>query len=210
MFFLKTARFTIFFFLISLGTFAQVPSQNVDYRILRSINQPVMQHWDAGMRGVSSSIYPVMPLTVAGIWLHGYSESDAEMMRNAYKSAFTIGTALGITVGLKYLIKRSRPFTEHPSDITRRDAVGPLSFPSGHTTSAFASATAISLSYNKWYVTLPSFLYASFVGYSRMRLGVHYPSDVVGGIIVGIGSGLLIWQVDKWLNGTKALPPLPQ
>lgn len=152
------------------------------------------------MKGVSFSIYPAMPLSVVGIWSHGYFTKSTTMMRNGYKSVITIGSALALTTALKYAINRQRPFIKYPNDIVGRDKVGPYSFPSGHTTSAFATATALSLSYNKWYVTVPSYLYAGFVGYSRMRLGVHYPTDVLGGAIIGIGAGLLTWKLDKFIN----------
>src|SRR5690606_16926546 len=92
---------------------------------------------------------------------------------------------------------RPRPFVKYPIDIIKRDHAGKYSFPSGHTSSAFATATILSLSYKKWYVTGPSFLYAGLVGYSRMRLGVHYPTDVLGGLIIGVGAGLLTWKLDQ-------------
>lgn len=160
-----------------------------------------MPTWDKTMKGVSFSVYPAMPATVIGIWSHGYFTKDETMMRNGYKSAISIAFAVGMSTGLKYAINRKRPFTQYPNDIIKRDDVGPYSFPSGHTTAAFATATALSLSYKKWYVALPAYTYAGFVGYSRMRLGVHYPTDVLGGIIVGIGAGFLTWQLDKVING---------
>ncbi|MGZ4042748.1 MAG: phosphatase PAP2 family protein [Bacteroidia bacterium] len=161
-----------------------------------------MPCWDKTMKGVSFSVYPVMPLVAGGVWAHGYAIKDENLMRSGYKSAIAISFAVATSTGLKYLVNRTRPFKEYPGDITQRDMhVGPFSFPSGHTTSAFASATALSLSYKKWYVTVPAYLYAGFVGYSRMRLGVHYPSDVLGGMIIGVGAGLLTWQVDKMING---------
>lgn len=177
-------------------------SQNLDLRLLKSLNAKEMPRWDRGMKVVTFSPYVVMPSAIAATWLHGYLKNDKVMMRNGYKSAITVGFAVGLVSGLKYLVNRTRPYTEHPNDITRRDFNnGPYSFPSGHTTVAFASATALSLSYKKWYVTAPAFAYAGFVGYSRMRLGVHYPSDVLGGIVVGVGSGFLTWFLDKRMNG---------
>lgn len=161
-----------------------------------------MPCWDKTMRGTSFSVYPVMPLVAGGVMAHGYAIKDETLIRSGYKSAITISFALATSTGLKYLVNRTRPFKEYPNDIVQRDMhVGPFSFPSGHTTGAFASATALTLSYKKWYVAVPAYLYAGLVGYSRMRLGVHYPSDVLGGMLVGIGAGLLTWKVDKWVNG---------
>jgi membrane-associated phospholipid phosphatase len=53
-----------------------------------------------------------------------------------------------------------------------------LSFPSQHTSFAFATATALSLQYRKWWVVVPAYTWAAMVGYSRLYLGQHYPSDV--------------------------------
>ncbi len=183
-------------FLCSLKLF----SQNIDVDILKTINRNDMPCWDKTMKGVSFSVYPVMPASVIGIWTHGYINKDIAMMRNGYKSAITIGCALTLASGLKYAVNRTRPYNKYPNDIIKRDHAGPYSFPSGHTTAAFSTATAISLTYNKWYVTVPSFAYASLVGYSRMRLGMHYPSDVLGGMVLGIGTGLLTWQIDKMIQ----------
>jgi membrane-associated phospholipid phosphatase len=192
-------RFIFFQIFFVLTLFSH--SQNGDVNMLKSFNGGEMPVWDKTMRGVSFSVYPVMPVSVGSVWIHGYATKNDVLMRNAYKGALSIALASGISTGLKYAIGRKRPFVDHPNDITQRDHVGPYSFPSGHTTVAFATATAMSLSYKKWYVVVPSYVYAGFVGYSRMRLGVHYPSDVLGGIFVGVGSGFLMWGLDKWING---------
>lgn len=190
----------IIFILLLLGiTFSGV-SQNADLRLLKACNAGKLPMWDKTMEGVSFSVYPVMPASVIGIWSYGYYKKDQEMMRNGYKSVLTIGMAEGISYALKVGIERDRPFVTYPNDITQRTHAGPLSFPSGHTTAAFATATALSLSTKNWKVIVPSYVYAGFVGYSRMRLGVHYPSDVLAGALIGIGSGFLVWQVDKWVR----------
>lgn len=74
------------------------------------------------------------------------------------------------------------------------------SFPSGHVSFAFTTATSLSLQYKKWYVVAPAFLYAGVVGYSRVHLGAHYPSDVLGGALVGAGSSLLSYKANQWLK----------
>jgi len=174
--------------------------QTADFRILRSVNTGNMPGWDKAMKDLSFTAYPVAPLSAGSILLHGYIKKDKDLIRSGYKSAITILLAMSISTGTKYLVKRERPAFTYPNSITERDHSGTWSFPSGHTTAAFATATALSLTYKKWYVTLPAYSYAGFVGYSRMRLGMHYPSDVLGGIIAGIGSGLLTWKLDRILN----------
>jgi undecaprenyl-diphosphatase len=189
-----------FIILVILCFTKNLSSQSIDLKILKSINQKEMPCWDKTMRSTSFSVYPVMPATVIGIWSQGYFTNNKVMMRNAYKSAISIAIAITSTSALKFAINRTRPYNKYPNDIIKRDNAGPYSFPSGHTTAAFATATAVSLSYNKWYITIPSFAYAGFVGYSRMRLGMHYGTDVFGGIIIGVGSGLITWKIDKLLN----------
>jgi len=134
---------------LTLIAFNLISQPTFDYKLLKSINSNEMPCWDKTMKGVSFSIYPVMPTTVIGIWSNGYFTKNEVMMRNGYKSAITIGLALATTTGLKYAVNRTRPFAKYPNDIIQRDKVGPYSFPSGHTTAAFATATAISLSYKK-------------------------------------------------------------
>ena len=175
-------------------------AQSVDLSILKSINKNDMPCWDKTMKLTSKSIYPAMVIAPSSIFLTGYFQNDKPMMRNGVKTAAAIGLNIALTTGLKVSINRARPFAQYPNDIIKRDEVGKFSFPSGHTSTAFAMATAATLSTKKWYVAVPSYLYACGVGYSRMRLGVHFPSDVLGGMVVGIGSSLLVWQIDKWIQ----------
>lgn len=152
------------------------------------------------MRITSASIYPVMVAAPGTLFLTGYINNDKVMMRNGVKTGAAIGLNLLLTTGLKYAINRPRPYVQYPDDIVKRTDAGKYSFPSGHTSTAFATATALTLSTKKWYVAVPSYAYACAVGYSRMRLGVHFPSDVLGGMILGIGSSLLVFQIDKWIQ----------
>jgi undecaprenyl-diphosphatase len=64
------------------------------------------------------------------------------------------------------------------------------SFPSGHTATSFAGATALSLLYPRG---APAFyVLAAAIAYSRLYVGVHFPLDVLGGVVIGVATALLL------------------
>jgi membrane-associated phospholipid phosphatase len=128
----------------------------------------------------------------------GLLTKDKKLFRNGCVTAIASALNGGITNAMKYSINRDRPFVTYP-DITKKSKAGSPSFPSGHTSTAFATATSVSLLYPKWYIIVPSYLYAGTVAYSRMDLGVHYPSDVLAGALIGSGCAYLTWKVNQHL-----------
>jgi Membrane-associated phospholipid phosphatase len=128
----------------------------------------------------------------------GLIKKDKELVRNACVTAIASALNAGITNALKYSINSDRPFVTYP-DIVKKSKAGSPSFPSGHTSSAFATATSVSLLYPKWYIIAPSYLYAGTVAYSRMDLGVHYPSDVLAGALIGSGCAYFTYKVNQKL-----------
>ena len=90
---------------------------------------------------------------------------------------------------LKYTIDLPRPYVIYPF-IEKLGSGGSPSFPSGHTADAFAFAMALSLMWRRWQIWIPVFVWAALVGYSRMCLGVHFPSDVMAGSLIGVISAL--------------------
>lgn len=125
----------------------------------------------------------------AGLMVAGTITNDKGMRENAAFIASSTALSLGVTLLLKHIVKRQRPFIQNVNIVPVYRASDP-SFPSGHTSTAMSTATALSMAYPKWYVIAPAFLWAGAVGYSRMYLGVHYPTDVAGGTAVGVGSAL--------------------
>ena len=199
----KTALLILCFFT------AATYSQNLDYQILHTINAGDYPKWDNAMRNVSDAVYIIGPTVPVAITLHGYFSHDKSLLWSGYKSAISIACAMAISTSLKYSIDRQRPYDKYPGDIIPKGEATTASFPSGHTTSAFATATSLSLSYKKWYVTVPAYMYACLAGYSRMRLGMHYPSDVLGGAILGTGTTLLTWHIAKRISEKKKKPLPP-
>ena len=183
-----------------------VLSQNIDVRLLKSINSEETLPSDKYFRFITNSdAYAVIgtPIVLAGA---GLIRDDEKMLRNAFVMAAASIVNAGVTTALKYSINRKRPFEIYP-DIAKKAKAGSPSFPSGHTSSAFATATSLSLSYPKWYVIVPSFAYAGTVAYSRMYLGVHYPSDVAAGALIGSGCAYLSYKVNKSLQKKHNIRP---
>lgn len=102
-----------------------------------------------------------------------------------------------VDVILKPLVCRERPFAVEDFDLLVA-APDSWSFPSGHTASAFAGATAILVHDRRWGAV--ALVYAALVGISRLYLCVHWPTDVVAGAIVGSAVALLaIWFMSRWV-----------
>lgn len=193
-------KVTIIILLFSMfsGVTFQLQSQNFDIELLRSINMGA-----TGLKPVSRFLSETaVPVSLSiPVLMGGYSliNSDKELFKDAFYIAFASGVNLGLTYGLKNLIDRQRPYDAYPGMIINYKVENSFGMPSGHTSGAFATATALSLKYPKWYVIAPAFLWAGSVGYSRMHLGVHYPSDVLAGAALGAGSAWLCWKVNEWL-----------
>lgn len=76
------------------------------------------------------------------------------------------------------------------------------SFPSMHATGAFALAQALSLGctrHRRW-IIVAAWILALAMAWSRVHLGVHFPSDVLGGALVGMASAALVWRSALWLR----------
>lgn len=180
-----------------------VNAQNADIEILSDINARSYPQWDKGMDYTSSSVYPALAIVPGTMLITGLATKNKDLQRSALKTGIGIGVNTLITTGLKYGINRPRPYETYPNLVVKRTSTGPYSFPSGHTSYAFSLATSATLATKKWYVAVPCYVYAGTVGYSRMRLGAHYPSDVLAGALIGIGSSWLVWKLDKWMNRPK-------
>jgi membrane-associated phospholipid phosphatase len=187
-------RLIIFFLLLQMGS--DLVAQNLDIDLLRKINIERIAALDPTFKFVTNSVAPIglaAPLLVTSI---GFIQKDKTLQNKGYYMGATLLTSALITTSLKFAIDKDRPFVTYP-EIQKLTSAGSPSFPSGHTSEAFATATSLSLAFPKWYVIAPSFIWASAAGYSRMHLGVHFPSDVLVGVLIGSGSAWLCHKLNK-------------
>ena len=104
---------------------------------------------------------------------------------------------------LKNIVARPRPFAEIEALIPLIAKPTDFSFPSGHTTASFAVALVMLRMLPKK-IGIPAVVLAALVAFSRLYLGVHYPTDVLVGFVVAlVGSSLAVWIVRMKLGNIK-------
>ncbi len=108
--------------------------------------------------------------------------------RDAWLVAGILGpVAIGLNFVVKVLVRRQRPVLDGLPPLG--GAPSSLTFPSAHATSSFACATAMTRIAPEAAVL---FLLAAAIAACRPYLGMHYPSDVLGGVLIGTALGLVV------------------
>ena len=188
---------SILCFLIGWMALFQASAQNWDINTVKKVNS-----WDMHdlSRGLSHSglILPVGVPTAMGVY--ALIKKDQPLLKEAIYIGTSVIEALGITMAMKYTFDRQRPYEKYPDLIHPVSTEPDPSFPSGHTAAAFSLATSLSITYPQWYVIAPSAVWACGVGLSRINQGVHYPSDVMTGAVIGVGCAFVNVYVNRWLN----------
>ncbi|MBN2016259.1 phosphatase PAP2 family protein [Candidatus Dojkabacteria bacterium] len=145
--------------------------------------------------GSAIVLIPIIIITIA--FLIKYRK-----FRETVVFVFTSGTTVILNVVLKYLFQRPRP---QLSPIVSEHF---YSFPSGHAMNSFvfyAVITFLVFSFckkkvNKFFFFLLSLIIVLLIGFSRVYLGVHYPSDIIGGYLGGLWVFITVLLVDRILD----------
>lgn len=195
-------KFTTIILLCSVFSIfsSQLSAQNADVELLKAANGNLNTiGYSKFFSNSTTSVALGVPLLMGAVAL---IEKNDDLLKSTICVGVSIGIDAVLTYGLKKAVNRARPSIAYSSEIVNRNSAvdnsTSLSFPSGHTSLAFTTATAISLQYPKWYIIVPSYFWAGSVGYSRMNLGVHYPSDVLAGAFLGAGSAFLSFKANQW------------
>jgi membrane-associated phospholipid phosphatase len=169
-------------------------AQSIDLRLLEAINPryPTSQYWQY----TSTSAYVFSGVATVAPFVYGIASGDRDAQYRSYQVMIAMGLDIIAQEGLKVTFNRERPGDRYPNLVFPSSPTHGESFPSGHTSLAFNTAAELTIQYKKWYISVPAYLWAGSVGYSRMYLGKHYPSDVLGGAATGIGTAYL----STWLN----------
>lgn len=165
--------------------------QNLHNNILDSIMMLITSLGNGGLLWIFISIMMISIPTI------GKESMEQKRRRKHYGILLIISLMVTAILGnliIKNIIQRPRPFQVDTSVIP---LIYPreYSFPSGHTSSSFAAATILFL-YN-YKVGGFAFLVAGLIAFSRMYFFVHFPTDIFGGIVLGIFCSVFVWYGKK-------------
>lgn len=195
---------SIIFFLFLQISFTGSAQTN-DITLLRDIYHNRNSDLDESFHYISESVTPVSIALPATLLIYAYINKDLETWDDGVRSALAIGSAAAVSYTLKYTIDRQRPYEKYPDIVPYEDEFT-SSFPSGHTTAAFATATTLTMLKPEWYVIIPAYGYAGVVAYSRMHLGMHYPSDLLLGALIGSGCSYASFKINKLIRSGFMYP----
>jgi membrane-associated phospholipid phosphatase len=183
----------------------KINAQNFDIDVLKQTNLHRNQNLDPFFCNFSNAISYVTPLVPITVYAAGLKTKNKNLQTAGIQIALSAGINGLLTYSAKQIVNRPRPGVSYPF-LTPLESKTQYSMPSGHTSSSFNTATALSLEFPKWYIVVPAYTYAATMAYSRMHVGVHYPTDVLAGAALGVGSAFISKKATRFLqknNRTK-------
>lgn len=182
---------------ISLGKRNIIDPDNFDVRLFRKINNSHSPFKTKVFNTFDNSMLPVAILLPPAQFIYGRVRQKTYDENTAYLAFTSELTTFTVTFALKTIIKRRRPLEALQNvNAKKMPVLDVYSFPSGHSSTTFSLATMYALRYPDYpLVYIPMFAWAATVGYGRPYFGMHYPSDVLAGALIGSGSSILIYSL---------------
>ncbi|MTH47641.1 undecaprenyl-diphosphate phosphatase [Intestinirhabdus alba] len=171
--------------------------ENLNYSLFSLINAtPDSASWMITLATfIAKDLINIVPLLAVALWLWGPRGQVSAQRQLVIKIAIALVVSLGVSWLMGNLFPHDRPFASHIGYNFLHHAADD-SFPSDHGTVIFTFALAFLCWHRLWSGTLLMVL-ATAIAWSRVYLGVHWPLDMLGGLLAGaIGclSALMIWQ----------------
>jgi len=171
--------------LISFIFSINLSSENLDEKLSRQIREnlasPFMDKTMDGFTKLGSS--EVTPIILMGLYTFG----NEKLQQTTKLSTYSIASGMLTCVLIKFVVDRERPC----GNTSRVNS----SFPSGHSTGAFAFAYVFSKKYHK--VAIPLYLTAATIALSRVYLEKHYLTDVIAGAVLGVTAGYFVTRNEQ-------------
>ncbi|MET0558658.1 MAG: phosphatase PAP2 family protein [Solirubrobacterales bacterium] len=183
----------------------------MDWSILHALNDFLYRH-DAVedpllfFVNVSEALFIA---TLALVFLAATGARNAAWRRTAVAATLSAGAALAVAKVISELVDRARPFVVDSGGVHLFSGhVADPGFPSDHATASFAIAMAIFLRHRRWGAV--ALLAAAVLSVGRVALGVHFPSDVLAGAVLGATAAVILWApslrakidaISDWLGG---------
>jgi undecaprenyl-diphosphatase len=166
----------------------------MDFTFYKALNGFAVHHdaFEDPLRFFAQDAQYFFAALLAGLFLATGRWRSVNARHGVVAAGFSALLALGIAHLIGDFWDRARPYEAHPA--AAHLFIAPSSdpsFPSDHATAAFAIAVAIWLR-NRTAGWL-ALAMAVILGVSRVVVGVHYPSDVIGGALIGTASALILW-----------------
>jgi undecaprenyl-diphosphatase len=173
----------------------------LDTRLFLWLNSHHSVFWDNVMWHISGRIeWLPLYLILAGYIIYRYRLSSIPIII-AVAVAIILADQLAVDL-FKNVFQRLRPtYNPEIQDIVHtvnNYTGGSYGFISNHAANTFALATFLCFLFKNRSFTLSILLWATIVSYSRIYLGVHYPGDVLGGMLFGSLIGWLIFKLYEW------------
>ncbi len=159
---------------------------NLDFNILYMIQENLRSEWlDALCAFLSWAFQLGIPWFILGAVLFCFKKTRSA---GVILVAAVVLTFFFNELAIKNAVNRERPCTIDPGIQLAIEKPTSYSFPSGHTASCFAAVGTLLFTFKK--LGIPLLLFAAFMGFSRMYLFVHFPTDVIAGAALGL---LMAW-----------------
>lgn len=178
---------------------------NIDVKLFRSVNNCRTKFLDNTLPYTDKSVFAAALILPAAMIIYGRANDKPYDENTGVLLALSEATDILLNLGIKNIVKRPRPYQTlsnvYYKNVSIKDE---YSFPSSHTSTSFTIATTFALRYSKYpQIYVPMYLWGLVVGYGRMYFGMHYPTDVLGGAVLGSLSAIAIYSLRSEIIKTK-------